>query len=64
MAYEFQVYREYARTLPKIGAKVSTPEGEKGMVVAMDILKHYVTVDLGEGKLVKVTYPMDAPVQA
>ena len=64
MAYEFQVYREYARTLPKIGAKVSTPEGEKGKVVAMDILKHYVTVDLGEGKLVKVTYPMDAPVQA
>ena len=58
MAYEYQVYREFARSLPKIGAKVSTPEGEKGRVVSMDILKHYVTVDLGDGKFVKVDYPL------
>ena len=58
MAYEYQVYREFSRSLPKIGAKVTTPEGEKGRVVAMDILKHYVTVDLGEGKMVKVEYPL------
>ena len=58
MAYEYQVYREFSRSLPKIGAKVSTPEGEKGRVIAMDILKHYVTVDLGEGKMVKVDYPL------
>ena len=58
MAYEYQVYREFAKSLPKIGAKVNTPEGEKGRVVAMDILKHYVTVDVGDGKMVKVEYPL------
>jgi hypothetical protein len=25
----------------------------------MDILKHYVTVDLGEGKFVRVNYPLE-----
>ncbi len=61
MAYEYQVYREFLKSLPKMGAKVSTPEGEKGRVIAMDILKHYVTVDLGEGKMVKVNYPLGSP---
>ncbi len=61
MAYEYQVYREFSKSLPKIGAKVSTPEGEKGRVIAMDILKHYVTVDLGEGKMVKIDYPLENP---
>ena len=58
MAYDYQVYREFSRTLPKIGSKVSTPEGEKGKVIAMDILKRFVTVDIGDGKFVKVEYPM------
>jgi cell fate regulator YaaT (PSP1 superfamily) len=58
MAYEYQVYREFSKSLPKMGAKVTTPEGEKGRVVAMDILKHFVTVDLGEGKFVKINYPL------
>ncbi len=57
MAYEFQVYREFSKTLPKMGAKVTTPEGEKGKVINLDILKRYVTIDLGEGKIQKVTYP-------
>jgi cell fate regulator YaaT (PSP1 superfamily) len=61
MAYEYQVYREFSRSLPKIGSKVSTPDGEKGKVVAMDILKRYVTVDLGEGKMVKIEYPQGIP---
>ena len=29
----------------------------------MDILKHYVTVDVGEGKMVKVDYPLENPIQ-
>jgi cell fate regulator YaaT (PSP1 superfamily) len=58
MAYEYQVYREFSKTLPKMGAKISTPDGEKGRVVAMDILKRYVTVDLGEGKMIKMEYPL------
>jgi len=59
MAYEYQVYREFSKTLPKIGAKVNTPDGEKGRVVSMDILKRYVTVDVGDGKYVKIDYPME-----
>jgi cell fate regulator YaaT (PSP1 superfamily) len=60
MAYEFQVYREFSRSLPKMGAKVTTPEGEKGKVIAIDILKRFVTIDLGEGKISRVTYPAAA----
>jgi len=61
MAYEYQVYREFSKSLPKIGAKVNTPDGEKGKVIAMDILKHFVTVDLGDGKMVKIEYPLGTP---
>lgn len=57
MAYEYQVYREMSRDLPKMGAKVTTEAGEKGRVINVDILKRYVTIDLGEGKTSKVTYP-------
>ena len=49
MAYEYQVYREMAKTLPRMGAKITTPEGEKGRVIAVDILKWFVTIDCGEG---------------
>ena len=58
MAYEYQVYREFSKSLPKVGAKITTPEGEKGRVVALDILKHFATVDVGEGKMIKVEYPL------
>jgi cell fate regulator YaaT (PSP1 superfamily) len=61
MAYEYQVYREFARSLPKIGSKVNTPDGEKGKVISMDILKHFVTVDIGDGKVVKIEYPLANP---
>ena len=42
--------------MPKMGQKVTTPEGDKGRVVAVDILKRFVTVDLGEGKTARVVY--------
>lgn len=57
MAYEFQVYREMSRDLPKMGAKVTVEGGEKGRVIAVDILKRFITVDLGEGKTTRITYP-------
>lgn len=56
MAYEFSVYREYAKELPRIGDKINTPDG-KGKVIDINILRRYVSVDLGEGKFVKVNYP-------
>ena len=56
MAYEYNVYREFAKTMPKMGQKITTPEGDKGRVVNVDILKRYITVDLGEGKTTKIVY--------
>jgi len=56
MAYEFQVYKEFARNLPKMGQKITTPEGEKGRVVSVNILKQFITVDVGDGKVTKMTY--------
>ena len=55
MAYEYTVYREYARELPKVGEKITTPNG-KGKVIDVNILKRYVNVDLGEGQVTKVSF--------
>lgn len=59
MAYEYNVYRELARSLPKMGQKVSTQEG-KGKVIAINVLKKYVHVDYGEGKVIKHDYSTSA----
>jgi cell fate regulator YaaT (PSP1 superfamily) len=56
MAYEFLVYKEHFRSLPRVGEKINTPEG-KGKVIEVNILKRLVSVDLGEGKIVKTTMP-------
>lgn len=55
MAYEFSVYREYAKSLPHVGEKVVTPEG-KGRVIEVNILKRYARVDIGEGQIVKTFF--------
>ena len=59
MAYEFNVYREFAKSLPKMGQKITTADG-KGKVIAVNILKKYIHVDYGEGKIVKVDYTQPA----
>ncbi|MBF0485306.1 MAG: stage 0 sporulation protein [Candidatus Omnitrophica bacterium] len=61
MAYEHNVYKEFNRGLPKMGAKVQTAEG-KGKVINLDILKRLVHVDLGDGKIIKMTVPKDEKV--
>jgi cell fate regulator YaaT (PSP1 superfamily) len=58
MAYEFNVYREMNKGLPKMGAKIQIPEG-KGKVINLDILKRLVYVDIGEGKIIKHSVPKD-----
>lgn len=55
MAYEYNVYRDLARNLPKIGQKITTGEG-KGRVISVNVLKKYVHVDYGEGKVIKHDY--------
>ena len=61
MAYEFSVYKELNRGLPKMGGKIDTPEG-KGKVINLNILKRLVHVDMGDGKIVKMNIPSnDSP---
>jgi len=55
MAYEFEVYKEFARNLPRVGDKF-TVDNEKGRVIDVNILKRILTVDLGEGKIVRTVY--------
>ncbi len=55
MAYEFSVYRFYAKRLPRVGEKITTPQGP-GKVVEVNVLQQYVRVNLGEGKATKVSY--------
>ena len=55
MAYEFTVYKEYAKSLPRLGDRIETNEG-KGRVTDVNILKRLVSVDVGEGKIVKTTF--------
>jgi len=55
MAYEFSVYKEQSRSLPRLGDKVNTGEGA-GRVTDVNILKRLVSVDVGDGKIIKTTY--------
>ena len=58
MAYEFNVYRELSHSLPHIGEKINTPEG-KGRVIDVNILKRIVTVDYGEGRVIRSVFPKE-----
>ncbi len=49
LGYEWDVYREMLKKLPKIGQSVETSQGV-GRVVELDILKGVVKVELGEGE--------------
>jgi cell fate regulator YaaT (PSP1 superfamily) len=47
IAYENDTYVKIKKSLPNIGAKVSTPSGA-GVLAAIDCIKETVTVDFGE----------------
>jgi cell fate regulator YaaT (PSP1 superfamily) len=55
MAYEFNVYKEHSKFLPRLGEKINTNEG-RGRVVEVNILKRLVSVDVGEGKIIKTSF--------
>lgn len=52
MAYEFVVYKEFAKDLPRIGERIQLKEG-KGKVIDVNILKRTVSVEMKEGNIVK-----------
>jgi cell fate regulator YaaT (PSP1 superfamily) len=55
MAYEYPLYKQYAKGMPKRGAKITTPEG-KGEVFDVNYLERSVRVNLGDGKTTKVVF--------
>ena len=52
MAYEFSVYKDLSKSLPHVGERINIPEG-KGRVVDVNILKRIVSIDLGEGQIIR-----------
>jgi len=54
LAYEYPIYSELVRHLPKMGQPVDTPQGP-GTVQAQDILAEAVTVVLETGEWLRVT---------
>jgi len=54
MAYEFIVYKEYSKSLPRLGERIETNDG-KGRVTDVNILKRLVSVDVGDGKIIRTT---------
>jgi len=64
MAYEFTVYKEMSKILPKVGEKITYGD-VKGSVVEVNVLKRLVVVDVGDGRVAKLIYNKDAqqPIQ-
>ncbi len=56
LVYEHSTYKEMAKTLPKMGKRVSTPAGD-GKVVELDVLRQKVRVWFEEGG--SQTFPAD-----
>jgi cell fate regulator YaaT (PSP1 superfamily) len=54
LAYEYAIYSELVRQLPKVGQPVDTLQGP-GTVQVQDILAEAVTVQLESGELLRVT---------
>ena len=55
LSYEHAHYKKLSKGLPHVGQKVKTPGGP-GKVVDINFLKRIVTVELEEGRQVKVDY--------
>ena len=54
LAFEFPLYKEMGKRLPKMGKRIKTTEGE-GRVVRLDILKNRFWVHLSGGGTVEMT---------
>lgn len=55
LAYEYDMYVGLKKDFPKVGKRVTTPQGE-GKVVKYNVLSRTVTVETNEGK--EVTFPV------
>lgn len=55
LGYEYQIYKEILKNLPKEGERIETKEG-KGKVIAVNALKRSCIVELEEGRQIEVSY--------
>lgn len=54
LAFEFPLYKEIGKKLPRLGKRIKTTQGE-GRVVRLDILKEHFWVHLSTGETVEMT---------
>ena len=57
LSYENKTYREMIKGLPRVGHEVKTEKG-KGKVIGVNPLKRSVTVEIGEGKHIEISYKL------
>jgi len=58
LGYEYKVYKEFLKNLPKQGETINTKEG-KGRVINVNPLKRSVVVEVGEeGRQIELVYPI------
>jgi cell fate regulator YaaT (PSP1 superfamily) len=55
LQYEYDVYREMKKDMPKIGKKIELPEG-RGKVVRQNVVHRTVTVQLEDGREIEKSY--------
>jgi len=53
LAYEYSCYREIRQRLPRLGSRISTPQGA-GQIVAVDVPREEVLVALEEGGSIRL----------
>ncbi|MFC1658206.1 stage 0 sporulation family protein [Candidatus Omnitrophota bacterium] len=58
LGYEYETYKRLVRGLPQQGERVHTPQG-KGKVIAVNLFKRMVVVELDDGRQVKVSYAQE-----
>ena len=55
LSYEYKLYKELSKGLPKEGDKINTSQG-KGKVVSVNVLKRMVYAELEDGRIEKVMF--------
>lgn len=55
LSYEYKIYKDLSKNLPKEGQRISTSEG-KGKVISVNVLKRQVYIELEEGKIEKKSF--------